>query len=175
VAAVAACGLAAMTACQNAPKNEQERATLGSDSNAALNSFLNDDSTLRPMVDRAAGYAIFPDIGKAGLIAGGAHGQGEVYERGRLIGYSSVTQGTIGLQAGAETYSELIVFQDQATLGKFKEGNFTFSGNLSAVAIKPGAASGTSFQNGVAVFTRTKGGLMAEASVGGQKFTYVPR
>jgi lipid-binding SYLF domain-containing protein len=170
----AAMGLASL-GCQNTPKNESQRATLSGESSAAVEAFLNEDPSLRSMLDRSVGYAIFPDVGKAGLIAGGAHGRGEVYERGRMIGYATLTQGTVGLQVGAQTYDELIVFTTQQALDRFKSGEFAFSGNVSAVAIKPGAAAGTTARDGVAVFVRTKGGLMAEASVGGQQFSFTAR
>lgn len=173
VTAAAACGVA-VWACSPTPKTPSEQATLTGDSHASLDAFVNADPSLRNTLDQAAGYAIFPDVGKAGFIAGGAYGRGEVYQHGHMVGYSEITQGTVGLQIGAETYDELIVFQTDDALNSLKGGDFSFSGNVSAVAIKPGAAAGTTFQNGVAVFTRTKGGVMAEASVGGQKFSFRP-
>lgn len=170
----AACGALTLAGCNPRPANQQEQQTLTGDSHASLDAFVNADPSLRNSLDRAAGYAIFPDVGKAGFIAGGAYGRGEVYQHGHLIGYADMSQGSVGLQIGAETYDELIVFQSDDALNAFKGGNFTFSGNVSAVAIKPGAAAGTTFQNGVAVFTKTKGGAMAEASIGGQKFDFRP-
>jgi lipid-binding SYLF domain-containing protein len=170
----AACGAISLAGCNPKPANQSEQATLTGDSHASLDAFVNADSSLRDMLNRSAGYAIFPDVGKAGFIAGGAYGRGEVYQHGHLVGYADMTQGSVGLQIGAQTYDELIVFQSDDTLNQFKGGNFSFSGNLSAVAIKPGAAADTTFQNGVAVFVQPKGGAMAEASIGGQKFDFRP-
>jgi lipid-binding SYLF domain-containing protein len=144
---------------------------------------------------KAYGYAVFPTIGKAGLGIGGAFGKGRVYEHGRLVGDASMTQLSIGFQAGGQGYSEIIFFQDRKALDEFQSGNFEFGANASAVAITAGAsasagtsggsagASGTkkdaatagAYHEGLAVFTIAKGGLMYEASVGGQKFSYTPR
>lgn len=138
------------------------------------------------------GYAVFPTIGKGGLIVGAAHGTGRVFQQGKYIGDSSVTQLSVGFQAGGQAYSEIIFFEDKRALDEFTSGNFSFSGNVSAVAITAGASAsagtgGSSagasggkkdattsgqYQKGVAVFTIAKGGLMYEASVAGQKFSY---
>ena len=138
------------------------------------------------------GYAVFPTIGKGGLLVGGAHGKGRVYQKGKYIGDTSMTQVSVGFQAGGQAFSEMIFFEDQRALDEFTSGNFEFSGNVSAVAITAGASasSGTGgtaagasggkkdattagdYQKGVAVFTIAKGGLMYEASVSGQKFSY---
>lgn len=141
---------------------------------------------------KSYGYAVFPTIGKGGLVVGGAHGDGNVYARGKLLGKTSMTQLSVGLQAGGQAYSEIIFFKDKAALDKFTSGNYEFGAGVSAIAITAGAsatagssgagasASGTkkdattrgSFHEGVAVFTIAKGGLMYEASVSGQKFSF---
>jgi lipid-binding SYLF domain-containing protein len=138
------------------------------------------------------GYAVFPTVGKGGLVVGGAHGKGRVYQKGKYVGDTSVTQVSVGLQAGGQAYSEIIFFQDQRALDEFTSGSFTFSGDVSAIAITAGASAsagtgGTTagasggkkdattageYQRGLAVFTIAKGGLMYEASVAGQKFSY---
>jgi lipid-binding SYLF domain-containing protein len=138
------------------------------------------------------GYAVFPTIGKAGLGIGGARGEGRGYKQGKYVGDTAMTQLSIGFQAGGQAYSEIVFFQDQRAFDEFTSGNFSFSGNVSAVAITAGASAsaGTGgagagasggkkdattaggYQKGVAVFTIAKGGLMYEASVSGQKFSY---
>ena len=123
----------------------------------------------------AFGYAVFPTIGKAGLIIGGSHGDGLVFEDGKVVGSATVTQASIGLQAGAESYSELVFFKDKATFENFKSGDIKLSAQASAVAVGKGAAAKSSYTEGVAVFVKTKGGLMADASVGGQKFKFEPK
>ena len=103
-----------------------------------------------------------------------ANGDGVVYERGTVVGTSAMTQITVGLQLGGQSYSEFIFFQDKAQLDHFKGGNTEFSANASAVAVTAGAAAGNDFKDGLAVFTMPHGGLMFEASIGGQKFSYKP-
>ena len=141
---------------------------------------------------RSYGYAVFPTIGKAGLGIGGALGTGNVYEHGRLIGNTTMTQLSVGFQAGGEAYSEIIFFEDKRSLDEFTRGNFEFSADVGAIAItaaasasagtegaQAGASAGKhdaatvgSYQHGVAVFTIAKGGLMYQAAVAGQKFSY---
>ncbi len=161
-------------ACSTEPKTESQKSTLDAESSAALTAFKNSDSSLQSLLDRSPGYAVFPEIGKAGLGIGGSYGRGEVFEGGKKIGYADVVKGTIGLQIGAQTFSELIIFLNQKTLDTFKKGEMEFGADVSAVAIKSGAAATADHSKGVVVFVRTKGGLMAEASVGGQKFTFKP-
>ncbi len=163
-----------LSACSTEPKSEGDKSTLSAEVNAALTGFKNDDSSLQGLLDKAVGYAVFPEVGKAGLGVGGSFGRGEVFEGGKKIGFADVTKATIGLQAGAQTFSELILFLKQPTLDAFKKGEFEFSADVSAVAIKSGAAATADHSKGVVVFVRTKGGLMAEASVGGQKFNFKP-
>lgn len=173
LALIAAAGLPGCGG-SSAPKTEQDRQNLSADSQNALQRFRNEDPSLGDRIGRAYGYAIFPDVGKGGLIAGGAYGRGEVYEQGRMVGFCDLTQATIGLQAGGQTYSQLILFEDKAAMDRFKSGKLAFSANASAVAVKSGAAAAARYSDGVLVFVMTRGGLMAEASLGGQQFTFQP-
>lgn len=160
--------------CATTPRTEDARRALDLEAQAVLKRLSSSDPTLPAFLERAHAYTVFPSIGKGALGVGGAYGRGVVYERGRVIGYADVTQATLGLQIGGQSYSQILVFQDRETLERFKSGNFTFAANASAVAVKAGAAAATDFQNGTAVFTQSEAGLMAEASVGGQRFTYQP-
>jgi len=141
------------------------------------------------------GYAVFPTIGKGGIGIGGAHGSGRVYTGGKHVGDTSMTQITVGLQLGGQAFSQIIFFEDKRAFDEFTGGNFEFGAQASAVAITAGAsaqatttgssagASGGkhdakttgSYYRGMAIFTVAKGGLMYEASVGGQKFSYTPK
>ena len=142
------------------------------------------------------GYAVFPTIGKGGIGIGGAYGKGRVYAGGNHVGDTSMTQITVGFQLGGEAYSQIIFFEDKRAFDEFTSGNFEFSATASAVAITAGAsatatttgssagASGgkndattksTGYYKGMAVFTVAKGGLMYEASIGGQKFSYTAK
>ena len=143
--------------------------------------------------DKSYGYAVFPTIGKGGLVVGAAHGEGRVYQNGPHVGDVSMTQVTVGAQLGGQAYSQIVFLQDKRAFDEFTSGNFEFGAQATAVAITSGAqaqastAGGTGagttgtqgraqttggYHKGMAVFTVAKGGLMAEASVGGQKFEY---
>ena len=140
----------------------------------AMAEFTKADPGLQKQIDKAAGYAIFPSVGKGAIGIGGAHGKGWVYQGGGLIGETSLTQVTIGLQLGGQAYRELILFKDKTALDDFKRGNFELSAQASAVAVTAGASANVKYNGGVAILTMAKGGLMYEASVGGQKFSYKP-
>ncbi len=152
-----------------------------------------DSPVVAPYFKKSYGYAIFPTIGKGGIGIGGAHGSGRVYVGGKPTGKTSMTQVTIGWQLGGQAYSQIIFFEDKRSYQEFTSGNFEFGAGASAVAItagaqaqagttgagasaSPGGSAGsqaeTSFHKGMAVFTRAKGGLMYEASIGGQKFSF---
>ena len=146
------------------------------------------------LLSSAYGYALFPTIGKGGIGVGGAFGKGRVYQKGKYIGDTSMTQLTVGFQLGGQAYSELILFEDERALRNFTAGNFEFGADASVVAItaaagakasttgssagasgsKKDAATAGRYSKGMATFTVAKGGLMYEASVGGQKFGYTP-
>jgi len=138
----------------------------------SINQFKQRDPGLQRFFDQAYGYAVFPTVGKGAIGVGGAYGKGQVFERKKLIGTSKLVQLTIGFQWGGQAYSELVFFQNKAALDRFKSGNLEFSAQASAVAITLGASATADYENGVAVFTMTKGGLMYEASVGGQSFSF---
>jgi len=133
------------------------------------------DPGVQAFFDNAAGYAVFPNVGKGGFMIGGAYGKGLVIVNEQVDGYTTMTQFTVGAQIGAQKYSLFIFFKDQVALEYFKRENFEFSAQATAVAVTAGAAANTSYDAGVAVFTITDGGLMAEATIGGQQFSYEPR
>jgi lipid-binding SYLF domain-containing protein len=141
----------------------------------ALEILKDSDSRLSDWFDDAYGYALFPTVGKAGFGIGGAFGKGEVYEKGKFIGEARVTQASIGFQLGGQAYIEIIFFKKKYNLENFMESRFALSAQASAVAAAEGAAAHAKYEHGVAVFTVAKGGLMYEASVGGQKFKYIPK
>ena len=142
---------------------------------AAIAEFKRADPGMDAFFKNAYGYAVFPEITKGAFIVGGAGGDGTVFEQGAGVGSSEMSQVTVGLQAGGQSYREAIFFKDKTALDNFKKGNFEFAAGLSAVAVKTGASKTVRYSNGVAIFSMAKGGLMFEASVGGQKFTYEPK
>jgi lipid-binding SYLF domain-containing protein len=134
--------------------------------------FKKTDPGLQKFFDEARGYAIFPGVGKGAVGIGGAHGRGLVYEKDKLVGEASLSQITVGFQLGGQSYAELIFFETESALKAFKESRVAFSAQISAVAAAEGASRNAKYQQGVAVFTLAKGGLMYEASIGGQKFKF---
>jgi len=145
--------------------------------------------------EKSYAYAVFPTVAKGGFVVGAAHGDGHVYSHHKLIGDTGVTQVSVGFQAGGEAYSEIIFFQDKRALEEFESGNFTFGADVGVTAITASASAGANTQaagagasggekdavtaggyyKGVAVFTITKGGLMYDANLAGQKFSFTPR
>ena len=172
-AAAAALLATTLVACSASNLTDQRLDTLSLDAGDALEEF-TDSPNVRRFIDDAYGYAIFPKVTKGAFGVGGARGQGLVYEQGILIGNAILTQASIGFQLGGQTFQELILFQDEQAVDKFTRGNLEFSAGASAVAGTAGASSSINYENGVAVFVRTNAGLMYEASIGGQNFSYNP-
>ena len=128
------------------------------------------DPSAQSLFDKSAGYAVFPSVAKGGLGIGGARGKGLLIVAGETVAVVTLTQLSIGFQAGGQAYSEYIFFEDAVALGNFRRGNYELGAQVSAVAIVVGASADTKFNGGIAILTMAKGGLMYEASVGGQKF-----
>lgn len=140
-----------------------------------IDQFKKTDPGMKKFFNTAQGYVVFPTVGKGGVGLGGTRGKGLVYERGKVVGKAKLTQVTLGFQLGGQTYSEVIFLENKETMDAFKQGNFALSAQASAVAAAAGASADAKYRLGVAVFTVAKGGLMYEASVGGQTFKVVPR
>ena len=131
---------------------------------------LDKDADMQRFFDSAVAYVIIPTVGKGGIGIGGARGRGLLYENGEITAEVTLTQLTIGFQWGGQAYSEFIFFKDDVALADFKRGNYELGAQASAVAVTAGASADADYSEGVAIFTQAKGGLMYEASVGGQKF-----
>ena len=149
------------------PKAEEKAAN-------TITTFKEKNEKMNAYFEESYGYVVFPSVGKGGIVVGGAHGRGVVYEQTQSIGAAKMTQVTVGFQWGGQAFSEIIFFKTKAALDSFKSSDFEFSGQVSAVAVTLGASADIAYENGVAVYTLTKGGLMYEASLGGQKFNYLP-
>jgi lipid-binding SYLF domain-containing protein len=145
-----------------------------SDCQYAKSEFVKTDNLMQNLFDKSYGYVIFPNVGKGAIGVGGAAGNGIVFQNGKAIGSASMKQVTVGFQFGGQAYREVIFFENEASLDRFKQNKFEFTARASAVAANKGAAANVKFVNGVMVFTQEKGGLMYEASIGGQKFSYTP-
>lgn len=133
------------------------------------------DPSLAKWFDEAYAYAVFPKVGKGGIGVGGAHGKGIVIRGDSTVATTSLSQVSIGLQLGGQVYSEFIMFKDETAFDDFARGNFEMGAQVSAVAVTLGASADANYNGGVAVFTIAEGGLMYEASVGGQKFKYTAK
>jgi lipid-binding SYLF domain-containing protein len=142
------------------------------DSHTAKAEFIKSDPLMKGLFEKASGYVIFPNVGKAGFGVGGAAGNGVVYEHNKMVGMAKLSQLSIGFQAGGQAYREVIFFESKKELERFKDSRFEFSAQASAVAVTEGVSANVKYTNGVMVFTMQKGGLMYEASIGGQKFKF---
>lgn len=154
-----------------AQSSSKERRLMG-DAAEAKSDFIKTDGLMKNLFANAYGYVIFPNVGKGGIGVGGAAGNGIVYEKGQVIGKAKLTQVSIGFQFGGQAYREVIFFENESDLTRFKENKIEFSAQASAVAATAGASANVKYSDGVMIFTQQKGGLMYEASVGGQKFNY---
>jgi lipid-binding SYLF domain-containing protein len=164
-----------LVSCATAPASRADNDALRAEATSTMQQLRTEEPGVGGLVQRGYGYALFPTVTKGGLVVGGAHGRGVVYERGQHIGYSELTQGSVGAQLGAETFSELLVFENKDALDRFKAGQLNFAADASAVVLKTGVATDVPFVNGVAVVVHPTGGAMVEASIGGQRFTYQPK
>jgi lipid-binding SYLF domain-containing protein len=164
-----------LISCSTAPATLGGRDELLQQATAALSEMNREDPGLDELTRKGYGYALFPEVAKGGLVFGGGYGRGVVYEQGEHVGYADLSQASFGLQVGGQSYSELIVFENKAALERLKRGRIDLAVDASAVILKTGAATNARFVDGFAVFVRPIGGAMAEASVGGQQVTYVPK
>ncbi len=166
--------LALLAGCGATPGSRYKARQLNAAVEDAIAEFEQTDPGIENLFRTSIGYAVFPSVGSGAAGVGGAYGRGQLYEDGKLIGYCNLTQASIGFQLGGQAYREVIFFNSQEALDWFKSGDFSFSGQASAVALKEGVSAAANFRNGVAVYTQAKGGLMYQAAIGGQKFRFEP-
>ena len=155
-------------------QSEKKKNKIIVDATEAKEEFIKGDWQMKKHFSNAHGYVIFPNVGKGGIGIGGASGNGVVYENGTKIGMAKLSQLSIGFQWGGQAYREIIFFETKETMDRFKESKVELSAQASAVAVTAGASADAKYSNGVMIFTMQKGGLMYEASVGGQKFKFNP-
>lgn len=155
---------------QNSDKDKK----IINDSEVAKKEFIKMDKALESQFNNATAYVIFPNVGKGALIVGAASGNGAVYKSGKLVGMASMTQLDIGAQIGGEAYSEVIFFNSEEAFKKLKNNELELTSQVAAIAVEEGVSLNTKFNDGMAVYVLPKAGLMAEVSVGGQKFEYQP-
>jgi lipid-binding SYLF domain-containing protein len=152
-------------------QTEKDKKLIG-DVTEAKAKFIASDGLMKSLFESSHAWVIFPNVGKGAIGVGGAAGNGIVYEGGTAIGSAKMKQVTVGFQFGGQAYREVIFFENKEALERFKQDNFEFSAQASAVAVKSGASANVKYRDGVMIFTQEKGGLMYEASIGGQKFDF---
>jgi lipid-binding SYLF domain-containing protein len=166
------------TACQSDSSAratpEERQATLIGRANDTITLFRTTDSGLSSFFNNAAGYVVFPEVARGGFVVGASRGDGILFEGGKPTHTATMTAGSIGAQVGGQVFSQIIFFETERELTMFKEGRFEFDATASAVAVRAGATAAASYVRGVAVFVTGERGLMAQASIGGQKFTATP-
>lgn len=170
--------IALLTACSSSSNRAQDPEfwkSAESDAAAAAAAFRQADPSMAKFFDGALGYAVFSEVTKGGAGIGAAHGNGILYEKGRVTGSCELSQVSVGAQLGGQSFREIIFFKDEKALKDFKNGDTEFSGEASAVAASKGAAATADYRDGVAVFSQSIGGLMFQASIGGQDFTFTPK
>ncbi len=160
--------------CSTAPERAESRAVLEANVEESLAEFKEKYPSINQYLENSYGYAVLPKVLKGAFWVGGAGGRGAVYEQGKLVGYTRMSQATLGFSFGGESFREVVFFADKAALDRFRSGPFTFSGQATALVIEAGAAAKANYQDGMAVFVMTRSGLIVDASIGAQKFKYVP-
>lgn len=165
----------ALIGCATAPGTKRGKRDIVNQAAAARVKAEKNDPSLAKLLHRSIGTAVFPSVGKGAVVVGGAYGKGVLHEGNLAVGFCDLTQVSIGLQLGAQSYTEILAFSTREAFDRFKAGTFAFDAQATAVGLKCGAAANATFSQGVAVFTTDEAGLMLEASVGGQKFTYQPK
>jgi lipid-binding SYLF domain-containing protein len=161
-----------LLAADSGAPSEKDLKKLKEEVPTTIDNFKKADSTLGDFFKKSVGYAVLPRVAKGGFIIGGARGTGLVYEQGKLIGHVVMTQATVGAQVGGQSFSELVFFENAEALKDFQKSETTMNAQVGAVAAGEGAGKSAKYNQGVAVFTLPRSGLMAEASVGGQKFRF---
>jgi lipid-binding SYLF domain-containing protein len=166
--------LFASLGCSVAPTSQEQSTILDAQVQEAIAVFKARDPGIEIFLAKSYGYAVLPKIVKAGLVGAGAYGSGIVYEQGRKVGYADMSQASVGFTIGGEYFREIVFFHDKEDLNRFKADELTFTAQVTAVAATAGAAAKTDYRYGMAAFITEDSGLMADASVGGQKFRFAP-
>jgi len=161
--------------CATVPETKESKNVLSSQVDEAIAVFKTRDPSIDKFFTQSYGYAVYPKVGKLAFVLGGAGGRGEVYEQGQLVGYSRLSQASLGFSFGGELWREIIFFRDKSDLDRFRAGpEYTFAAQATGIALEEGVAAKADYRDGMAVFITSDKGLMVDASLGGQKFAYVP-
>lgn len=162
----------ALTGCGTTPQTAQGKVDIRRDSELVLAQAKVSDPSMATVCRDAYGTAVFPKVGKGAVGVGGAYGKGVLYKKDRIVGYCDLTQASIGVQLGAQTYTEILCFENEEAFDRFRSGDFNLDAQATAVALKSGAGANAKYSDGVSIFTMDESGLMFEAAIGGQRFSY---
>ena len=159
--------------CAHAPETQPERRALVEQADNVVAAMTQHDDSLEAILDDAYAYVVFPYVGEGGMIVSAGSGSGVVYRQGLPIAYAELRQASVGATIGGQTYSEVIVFQDERAFNRFRNGDFGLTANASVTAVGSGLAEQAVFENGTAAFIYNERGAMADASIGGQTFNFI--
>jgi lipid-binding SYLF domain-containing protein len=174
LATILLAGMLVLAGCTTVPQTYEAKAVQSAQITETIAVFKEKDPEIQRFFDSSYGYAVLPKVAKGAFWLGGAYGKGQVYEKGKMVGFCDMKQATLGLSFGGEYFREIIFFRDKVDLDKFRSEEYTFSAQATGVAATAGAAAKADYKAGMVVFITTDKGLMVDASLGGQKFTYVP-
>jgi len=152
-------------------QNEDDKRVID-DAEEAIKTMKNADKGLNTFFENSSGYVVFPNVGEGAFILGAATGNGVVYDDGATIGMANLKKLDVGLQAGGQAFMQIIFFETEDEFEEFKDEEFEFSAEIQAIILDKGATKSANYSDGVVVFVKSKGGVMADLSVGGQKFSY---
>ena len=169
-----AVGIVMLAGCTTVPQTHEAKAVLSAQVTETIALFKEKDPQIQRFFDSSYGYAVLPKVFKGAVWLGGAYGKGHVFEKGKMVGYCDMKQASLGFSFGGEYFREIIFFKDKVDLDRFRAEEYTFSAQVTGVAATAGAAAKADYKAGMAVFIATDKGLMVDASLGGQKFRFVP-
>jgi lipid-binding SYLF domain-containing protein len=170
-----AASLSTLVGCASTPRSRPEQQALQMQAQGTLQEMVARDPSLRNILDEAYGYVVFPSVGEGAFIVGGGQGVGVVYQQGRPVGYARLTAGSVGLQVGGQTYSELVVFRSQRAFEDLQRGStWDMRADATATILRAGAAGASNFDDDIGVFVVPEFGAMAAVSIGGQRMSFEP-
>ena len=164
--------LLAAGGCSVAPEKPEDKIVLSAETEEAIAVMKAKDPSIQKFFDKSYGYTVLPKVFKGAFLVGGAYGKGQVYEKGKMVGFCNMSQASLGFSFGGEFFREIIFFRDKEDLDAFRSEEYTFSAQVTGVALTAGVATKADYKAGMAVFIMTDTGLMVDASLGGQKFNY---
>lgn len=161
-----------LTGCATAPQTRAERENLRNRAETTIQEMTTRNPAIADAIRNAPAYAVFPSVGKGGVLVGGAYGKGILYEGGRASGYVSLQQASLGAQLGGQSFAELLLLRTPGEIADVKSGRYSVGADASAVILTAGAAGSTTFDPNTTVFVMPRGGLMVDISISGQQLKY---